>query len=128
MPRTPNIKPILEVVFYKTSLGNEPVREWLLKLGKPDKTFIGQDIKTAQYGWPLGMPLIRKLEKDIWEVRTDIKDGIARTFFTVIESRMVLLHGFIKKSQETPEREIAIVRKRLSDLRTTEQRKSDTND
>ncbi len=45
------------------------------------------------------MPLIRKIEKDLWEVRSTIKDGIARTFFTVEKDIMVLLHGFVKKSQ-----------------------------
>ena len=50
---------------------------------RADKQQIGEDVKTAQLGWPLGMPLIRKIEKDLWEVRTRLANGIARVFFTV---------------------------------------------
>ena len=105
-------EPILKVLFYKTESGREPVREWLKSLRSEDKKEIGQDIKTAQFGWPLGMPLIRKLEKDLWEVRSNIKDGIARTFFTIDGSEMILLHGFVKKSQATPQVELDLARER----------------
>jgi phage-related protein len=107
-----NAEPILTVLFYKTENGREPVREWLKSLRLEDKKEIGQDIKTAQFGWPLGMPLIRKLEKDLWEVRSNIKDGIARIFFTVEGDEMILLHGFVKKSQATPQSELNLARER----------------
>jgi len=71
------------------------------------------DIPTAQYGWPLGMPLIRKLGAGLWEIRTRLRDGIARTLFTVDVNRMVLLHGFIKKTQKTPPNELQTARRRL---------------
>ena len=109
-------KPILDVVFYKTEAGNEPVREWLKSLSRGDRKAIGEDIKTAQYGWPLGMPLIRKLERGLWEVRSNISAGIARVFFTVKDSLMILLHGFVKKSQKTPQNELDTARRRLSNL------------
>jgi len=105
---------ILTVVFYRSESGNEPVREWLKELSREDKRKIGEDIKTAQLGWPLGMPLIRKIQKDLWEVRTTLDSGIARIFFTVDGEHMILLHGFIKKSQKTPQHELntALVRLR----------------
>jgi phage-related protein len=106
-------QPILEVRFFQTTAGKEPVREWLKGLLKEDRQSIGEDIKTAQFGWPLGMPLVRKLEKNLWEVRTPITNGIARVIFTVIGNQMVLLHGFIKKSQKTPKNELETARKRL---------------
>jgi phage-related protein len=92
----PKPNPILSVVFYRTETDREPVREWIKGLAVADRKEIGQDVKTAQFGWPLGMPLIRKIEKDLWEVRSRIKDGIARVFFTVEGTTMVLLHGFVK--------------------------------
>ena len=67
-----------------------------------DRKSVGFDIKTAQYGWPVGMPLIRKLEPGLWEVRTRLEDGNARVLFTVDGDTMVLLHSFVKKSQKTP--------------------------
>lgn len=75
----------LKVVFFKTQRGNEPVREWLKSMPAEDKRILGEDIKTAQYGWPLGMPLIRKMEPGLWEVRSTLSSGIARVLFTVQE-------------------------------------------
>lgn len=112
-PESPTPQPILEVRFFQTATGNEPVRDWLKERIKDDRRSIGEDIKTAQFGWPLGMPLVRKLEKNLWEVRTHITDGIARTIFTVIGNQMVLLHAFVKKSQNTPKNELETARKRL---------------
>ncbi len=109
-------EPVLRVIFYRSEAGVEPVREWLKELKKEDRKAVGEDIKTAQFGWPLGMPLIRKIEKDLWEVRSNITDGIARTFFTVEKDTMVLLHGFVKKSQEIPPNELNITRRRLRNI------------
>ncbi len=110
-------KPILSVRFFVTAAGNEPVREWLLGLAKGDRRAVGEDIKTAQYGWPLGMPLIRKLEPGLWEVRSRIESGIARVVFTVDKQTMILLHGFVKKSQKMPATDLKTAKQRLADLR-----------
>ena len=107
----------LQVVFYKTKTGKEPVREWLKSLSSDDKKTIGEDIKTVQFGWPLGMPIIRKLDKDLWEVRSKLNKRIARVFFTVEDDVMVLLHGFIKKSQKTPKNDLELAKKRATQLR-----------
>lgn len=108
----PNEK--LEAVFFRSGTGTEPVRDWLKGLRPDQRKAIGEDICTAQYGWPLGMPLIRKLEPGLWEVRTTLSGGnIARTFFTVDSRLIVLLHGFIKKSQKTPQKELKTARRRL---------------
>ena len=110
-------EPILHVAFYRSQAGNEPVRDWLLGLRRADRKAIGQDIKMAQYGWPLGMPLIRKLEPGLWEVRSHVADGIARVVFTVDGSVMVLLHGFVKKSQKMSGTDLQTARQRLMRLR-----------
>jgi len=109
-------EPILCVRFYRTKAGNEPVRQWLKSLKREDRKAIGQDLKTAQYGWPLGMPLIKKLGPGLWEVRSHVTQGAARVLFTVDDSVMVLLHGFVKKSQKTPPEELRTARQRLADL------------
>ena len=107
----------LKVVFYKTGKGSEPVREWLKSLPVVDKRIIGEDIKTVQFGFPIGMPLVRKLEAGIWEVRSSLPNRIARVLFTVVDGFMILLHGFIKKSQKTPSEDLHLARERLSRLR-----------
>lgn len=106
---------MLEVKFYCLTFGKEPVREWLKSLVIEDKKSIGEDIRVVQGRWPLGMPLVRKMEPDLWEVRTHLKDGIARVFFTIEGSEMILLHGIIKKSHKTPTKEINLAGDRLKD-------------
>ena len=105
--------PKLEVRFFRSDSGNEPVRDWLKELSPADRKTIGEDIKTVQYGWPLGMPLVRKLDKDLWEIRIHLQDRIARVLFTVSNNVIVLLHGFIKKSQSTPQPDLQLAMKRL---------------
>ncbi len=60
----------MEVRFYRMDSGNEPVREWLKGLPRQERKIIDSDIKTVQYGWPLGMPVVRKLEPGLWESRS----------------------------------------------------------
>jgi phage-related protein len=107
----------LRVVFFRTDGGAEPVREWLKAMNRSDCKTIGEDIKTVQFGWPLGMPLVCKLENELWEVRSRLDQRIARVIFTVQEDFIVLLHGFIKKSQKTPAAELTTARKRLKQLK-----------
>ena len=107
----------MQVVFYQTETGREPVREWLKELSRSDRKIIGEDIKTVQFGWPLGMPLIRKLDTDLWEIRSKLDNRIARVIFTVYEKFIALLHGFIKNSQKTPTSDLKLAKKRMSILR-----------
>ena len=74
--------PILDVRFYQTAQGRQPVRDWLKGLPPDERKAIGEDLKTVQFGWPLGMPLVRKLKPGLWEVRSTIPSGIARLLFT----------------------------------------------
>ncbi len=106
----------LDVVFYRTESGKEPVREWLTGLSRQDKRIIGGDIKTVQYGWPLGMPVVRKMEPGLWELRCRLDRRIARILFTLQDRQLVLLHGFIKKSQKTPQADLQLARQRKATL------------
>ncbi|MDN5092130.1 type II toxin-antitoxin system RelE/ParE family toxin [Aliarcobacter butzleri] len=108
-------------LFYETSSGNKPVREWLLSLDKEDKKTIGNDIKTVEYGFPIGMPVCRKLVgTKLYEVRSNISNQrIARVIFVIIDEYMILLNGFIKKEQKTPKNEIDIALQRMKDIKWT---------
>lgn len=103
----------LTVHFYRNLNGKEPVREWLLALDREDCKVIGIDIKTVEFGWPVCKPL----GKGIYEVRSNLKDNIARTIFCIEEDQMILLHGFIKKSQKTPDKEIELALRRKEVLK-----------
>lgn len=89
--------------FYLTPAGRNPVREWILELPEADRHTVGKDIQKVEFGWPIGSPHCAPLGNGLWDVRSDLGDG-----------HMVLLHGFIKKTQKTPQAdtELALKRKR----------------
>jgi len=99
--------------FYRSDTGREPVRDWLKGLGPEDRKVIGEDIKDVEYSWPIGMPLVRSLGRELWEVRSRLSGGrIARVIFCIEGEQLVLLHGFIKKTQKTPQREVDLALRR----------------
>ncbi len=110
---------VLPVAFYRTGSGREPVREWLKELSLADKRVIGENLKTVEYGWPVGMPLCRSLGEGLWEVRSDLPNGrTARILFGIADGYLVLLHGFIKKTQKTPDSDLALARQRMKEVRS----------
>jgi phage-related protein len=99
--------------FCRLDSGREPVREWLKELEQKDRKAIGEDIKVVEFSWPIGMPLVRSVGRELWEVRSRLPRGrIARVLFCIVQGRMVLLHGFIKKSRKTPQRDIDLALER----------------
>ena len=103
--------------FYVTPVGRSPVREWLLALPEEDRRTVGKDLQKVEFGWPIGMPLCRPLGQGLWEVRSDLGDGtIGRVIFFVAGGQMVLLHGFIKKTRTTPQRDIDLALKRKREV------------
>jgi phage-related protein len=107
----------LTVHFYKNIRGRQPVRDWLLSIDTKDCRIIGEDIKSIEFGWPIGLPVCRSLGRGLYESRSNVTDGkIARVIFCVIGSHMMLLHGFIKKSQKTPVYEIDLAIKRKNEV------------
>ena len=107
--------PKLKAAFYAQS-GSEPpvqpVRNWLKSLSDEERREIGGDIQAVQFGWPLGLPLVRHLQGDLWEVRTSLPNRIARVLFAVRGGTMYLLHGFIKTTQKTPLDDLKLAQKR----------------
>lgn len=99
----------LDVLFYQSEFGREPVREWLKNLPRNDKKVIGEDIKTVQFGWPLGMPLVRNLGHELWEIRSRLNNKrIARIIFFMKNNKVILIHGFVKKTQKIPQKDICL--------------------
>lgn len=111
----PRLKKI-EVVFFATQKGAEPVRDWLKgDLSSDERKLVGDDISTVEFGWPIGMPTCRSLGGRLREVRTNLPERIARVIFYVDDQqRMVLLHGFIKKTQTTPKADIDLANARMA--------------
>jgi phage-related protein len=91
-----------------------------LDLTSDDRKAVGDDIRAAEFGWPIGMPLCRPISgrKGLWEIRSDLSDGrIARVFFCAFEGEMILLHGMIKKTQKTPDKDLDVAEKRMKGLK-----------
>jgi phage-related protein len=113
---TPQKTPLL---FYRSANGKEPAREWLKSLDEPDRQAVGQDLMRAQWRWPVGMPLCRSMGQGLWEIRTNLpSQRIARVLLCPHEGALVALHGFIKKTQKTPDDELALARKRQKELKS----------
>ena len=107
----------VELVFYRNGSGDEPVREWLQALPAKDKSAVGQDLMRAQWRWPVGMPLCRPLGQGLWEIRTELPSSrIARVLICYSNGKLVALHAFIKKTQKTPENDLALGRTRKKEL------------
>lgn len=78
---------------------------------------MGRDIQKVEFGWPLGFPYCLSLGDDLWEVRSNLADGkIGRILFCMAQERMVLLHGFIKKTQKTPPQDLKLALKRMKEV------------
>jgi phage-related protein len=109
--------PEIPVRFYRTDVGNEPVLEWLRLLDKADRRAIGFDLMRVQFGWPIGMPLVRSLKDGLWEVRSGLpSQRIARLVLCFHKGTLVVLHGFIKKTRKTPTEDIALAKRRMKEL------------
>jgi len=112
--------PKLKAVFYAqpgSMPPSQPVRDWLLGLAKSERVEIGGDIQAVQFGWPLGLPLVRHLQGDLWEVRTGLSNRIARVIFAVEGNTMHLLHGFIKTTPKTPPADLELAQKRWKQIK-----------
>lgn len=102
--------------FYREASGKEPVRDWLYELSDGDRKIIGRDIRTVQIDWPIGQPLVKSLGEKLWEIRSSLDNRIARVIFVFEHGEMILLHGFIKKTQKTPTNELDLARRRAKKI------------
>lgn len=102
----------VSAVFYRTEDGAEPVRAWLKSMAKEDRFKIGVDIKTVEFGWPVGMPHCRPLGNGLHEVRTNLENRTARVLFFVADAHMVLVHGFVKKTSAITGADMTLARDR----------------
>ena len=104
-------------MFYRTAGGREVVRDWLRDLPEAERNAVGQDLMRVQYRWPVGMPLCRAMGEGLWELRTDLPGNrIARVLFGIAQGRIVVLHGFIKKTRKTPGDDLLLARKRRKEF------------
>ena len=110
----------LPAVFYRLPSGGEPVRDWIKGLDAIDQKLIGRDIATLEFCWPVAQPKCKPVKgrKGLWEIRSRISDNrIARILFCVHDGSMVLLHGFVKKSQKILVKDLILATTRMKEVR-----------
>lgn len=109
--------PEVPVRFYRSATGREPVLEWLRGLDMEDRRAIGLDLMRVQFGWPIGMPLVRSLKDGLWEVRSALPgQKTARLILCFHQKTLIVLHGFIKKTQKTPAEELELAKRRMKEV------------
>lgn len=117
------MKAKIDVDFYQEPNENEPVRKWLKDLDKNIRLIIGEDLKRVQHRWPVGKPLVGFLTDGLFELRSTIPNGIARIIFIVNDNKIILLHGFIKKTEQTPRPDLDLARKRAKNIKESKNEK-----
>ena len=107
------------VDYYRQASGRCPVREWLLELAAGTRAEVMLTIELLErHGLELGMPFVKPVDGKLYELRAKDENGIYRVFyFAHTGRRFVLLHGFTKKTQQTPRKEIEIAKKRMKEVR-----------
>ena len=114
---------VLRVRFFREESGREIVREWLKAFPTQERRKIGADIRSIQFRWPVGLPWARPMGEGMWEVRSNLRDRIARILFIIEGGEMILLHGIIKKTEKTPPSDLALARAKARKFREQVQRK-----
>ena len=104
-------------MFWRSATSREPVREWLNELPREDQRTIGHDIARVQFGWPVGLPVCRPMGKGLWEVRSSLpSQRIALLILCLHDQMLVVLHGFIKKTQKTAKGDLDLATWRMKEV------------
>src|SRR3954462_818213 len=108
--------PELPIRFFRTARGREPVLDWLRTLDKEERRIIGVDLMRVQFGWPTGMPLVRSLKDGLWEVRSNLhSQRTAGLLLCFHGEKLVVVDGFIKKTQKTVPSDLALAIRRMKE-------------
>lgn len=108
----------MRALFFRNSLGEEPVRQWLLEMGAADRKIIAADLLTVEYGWPVGMPLCRPIRGELWKIRSCLtgQNRIASVLFCTKDQNLVLLHGFMNEADRTSLNDFQVALNRRKEL------------
>lgn len=110
---------MFNAIFFKNENGVEPVKEWMQKeLSFDDRKIILEGIATLQRGFPnVTLPLVRPMGQGLYELRCHITGKrIVRIFFCHFEKHLVMLHGFVKKTESTPAKDLKLAKSRKDKL------------
>ena len=104
-----------KVAFYQTPSGNKVVLEFIRDLSAEDRKVVGEDLKTVQIGFPMGLPLCRPLGEGLYEIRSSLasrREMRLIFYFDRPRQSLAIVHALIKKSAKLPKADLELARKR----------------
>ena len=106
------------VKFYKTKEEHSPVEEWLNTIPRSAKAKIIRNMfLLEELGLAVREPYVKPLGDKLYEVRAKDPNGIYRViYFAYTGKQFVMLHGFTKKTQKIPPKEIEVAKKRMEEF------------
>ena len=110
---------MFSAIFFKNENGVEPVKAWMLKeLSFDDRKIILEGIATLQKGFPnVTLPLVRPMGQGLYELRCHITGKrIVRILFCHVDKNLIMLHGFVKKTESTPVKDLKLAKSRKDKL------------
>lgn len=111
-----------KVEFYRFPNGNSPVLDWFRSQDPKVKAKFSQIFDLLQeQGTSVGKPYVAPLENKLYEIRIEQDTNIYRTvYFAYTDRRFIMLHGFQKKTQKTPKKELNLAQERMKAFLTEE--------
>lgn len=115
---------MFSVDYYEDAKGNKPAKQFIDGLDSKMKAKVfGRLELLEEHGSLLGMPFSRHLDDGVYELRTVQGGDITRIlYFFFVGKRVILTHGFVKKTQKTPQREIEKAKRFRDDWRARHER------
>jgi phage-related protein len=105
-----------EIVYYETASGRCPVADYLDSLGETEAAVVTSDLDLLEeFGFDIGPSKTKHIRGKIWELRSRGRSQYRALYVTVSGRRLVVLHAFTKKTQQTPSQEIDTAEKRRQD-------------
>jgi phage-related protein len=118
---------VFEIQYYRTAEGKCPVEDYLDSLSDRQVEKVLWTLRVVRELNPVPAQYLQKLSgtHDLWEVRISHAGNIFRLLgFVTSERRLMLVHGFTKKTQKTPPQEMTVAAARKKDHETREKRKN----
>ena len=108
-----------EIEFYETESGKKVILDFLESLPVKHRARAIREIELLEeFGTDLTTPHVKQIDGKLWKLRIKASSNISRIFYFVsINNKIVLLHGFIKKTNKTPEREKETAKKRMAEYK-----------
>lgn len=106
-----------DIEYYTTTSGQEVIKSFIDKLQPTTQAKLGRQLDLLEeHGYELGMPHVKALGGGLLELRVRGKQEVRVFYVFAVGRRIYLLHGFVKKTQTTPQKELLLARQRQAEI------------